>query len=1207
MTEKQISAEEFDQKFENGEDVSPYVDWEHPIVDPPMTKWLAGFALIFFAFLICLCASEFAFADTGDDAFDDASDSSLDGAPIINTSDEPSAGQTDTSDALLLTQDADIVGCADTAVTLAIPETDAADNSDLFVGAPLSAAPKASDAPDISDESTPSTLAYSGNYFARLNNNEINYTDATVVTQQFVSADGDGIFLLNGAQLSFYSLDTGKCTSVYNFGSCSDAYVANGLLYVLTGSTECQIYDLSAQKITGTLQIQGMRSATAVGADSQGRIYVAGTAYNDSSKLIYPVKLYSSSGNLLSEMESDALVYAFSGFESDTGRFFMESYYNWTYWGYSHPGRGATMGVVTDNVIESFAIRNQVVVGSVTYTLNCIDYMCQSDYYLHQRGSDLIGDRYFVTASTTFGRVQIVDAENLTIVADLGRAGFEYTASDDTMDVGSIGVRTVYNEAHNSIIFYANNHELTEYSMDTGEELNSYTTQYNVFNLLMQDDEVYIIEKENNAYYLEVVDWSDPDSISINAQNTTLKVGDTETLSVDVTGNSLSGSYVWTSSDDSIVTVTSAGRIAAWSEGTATVTATTKNGLLSASIEITVVSNGRAMPVAMQTVAGGALTNTVSDNNYTTWSSPMYSAMYQSSSGSLVRVEYTNGEVLVEEWSTDAALLSSRTLSCELPIYGGFYSGSDYNFLVFGQNNPDESDSCEVMRIVKYSKSWERLGACSVYGANTYIPFDAGSLRMTEAGSNLYIYTCHEMYDSDGSGTHHQANMTFVVNKSSMSVQQSYSDVMNISVGYVSHSFNQFVQADDTYLYRVDHGDAYPRAVSITRCSLNGSIENVSYTYALSILGSTGANATGVSVGGFELSTDNCIIAGNSVDQSSSSTYSASGQRNIFVSITDKAFSNTNVVWLTDYTSDDGITPRTPQLVKLDDEHFLVMWEEVNSNTKATTTRVATINSEGVVTQNYSTRLRLSDCQPILTSDGYVCWYATDGTDVTLYSIDPYQLITTCPASPFIDVSDPNEWYYDSVCYMANLGLINGYAPDYTIFGVGDDLTRADLVTIMWRYCEPEEFATYDENTAVNETDMPDVENHTYYTGAVNWATENGVITGYTLPDGSYLFGANDPVTFDMMVTIVARYALGGVNEAAEYPTDSLFDPKFTDAAAVEDWACGSMAWAIDNEVVNGGDNGNGTYTLAPLEDVARERAATVLARSIQSGLITAS
>ena len=52
----------------------------------------------------------------------------------------------------------------------------------------------------------------------------------------------------------------------------------------------------------------------------------------------------------------------------------------------------------------------------------------------------------------------------------------------------------------------------------------------------------------------------------------------------------------------------------------------------------------------------------------------------------------------------------------------------------------------------------------------------------------------------------------------------------------------------------VDHGDANPRAVAITKCDVDGKITDVRYNYAYSILGGIGDNATGVSVGGFALS-----------------------------------------------------------------------------------------------------------------------------------------------------------------------------------------------------------------------------------------------------------------------------------------------------------------------------------------------------------------
>ncbi len=197
----------------------------------------------------------------------------------------------------------------------------------------------------------------------------------------------------------------------------------------------------------------------------------------------------------------------------------------------------------------------------------------------------------------------------------------------------------------------------------------------------------------------------------------------------------------------------------------------------------------------------------------------------------------------------------------------------------------------------------------------------------------------------------------------------------------------------------------------------------------------------------------------------------------------------------------------------------------------------------------------------------------------------------------FTDVTDPNQYYYDAVYNMVALGAITGY--ENGSFGVGDSMSRAQLVTIMWRYCEPEEYATYDEKNSKNESGLSDVPDGQYYTGAVNWAVKNGVVTGYE--DGR--FGPDDSITFDQMTTVVARYTLG-FDAAADYNTSALENGSFTDKSAVEDYARGPMSWAIENGLITGNNNGDGTYTLDPVSDVARERATTVLWRAIEGGQI---
>lgn len=140
-----------------------------------------------------------------------------------------------------------------------------------------------------------------------------------------------------------------------------------------------------------------------------------------------------------------------------------------------------------------------------------------------------------------------------------------------------------------------------------------------------------------------------------------------------------------------------------------------------------------------------------------------------------------------------------------------------------------------------------------------------------------------------------------------------------------------------------------------------------------------------------ELSADNILIAGNSVDQNAEK-YRPSGQRNIFVSITDKALNSSKTVWLTDYPENSMVTVRTPQFVKLSDDRFLVMWEEQPSG-GTTVMKLATIDQNGTVGAQRTIKARLSDCEPILTSDGKVAWYVTqDRTSTTLYQIDPSNL-----------------------------------------------------------------------------------------------------------------------------------------------------------------------------------------------------------------------
>ena len=201
------------------------------------------------------------------------------------------------------------------------------------------------------------------------------------------------------------------------------------------------------------------------------------------------------------------------------------------------------------------------------------------------------------------------------------------------------------------------------------------------------------------------------------------------------------------------------------------------------------------------------------------------------------------------------------------------------------------------------------------------------------------------------------------------------------------------------------------------------------------------------------------------------------------------------------------------------------------------------------------------------------------------------------PAPVFSDV-DYSSWYGDAVSYVASKGLITGYSGT-TLFGVGDVLTRAQLATILWRNACPDEYASYDPETAVDTTGIDGSADGMYYTAAANWAVRNGVITGFDREDGSKDFAADDDVSFEQLVTILSR--LCATPEELSAAGSDL--SAFADGDLASSWSRGAFAWAAAKGLVQGYDEPTGKY-LRPGDPVARERVAVVLMRAFEMGVM---
>ena len=439
------------------------------------------------------------------------------------------------------------------------------------------------------------------------------------------------------------------------------------------------------------------------------------------------------------------------------------------------------------------------------------------------------------------------------------------------------------------------------------------------------------------------------------------------------------------------------------------------------------------------------MTTSYRDDN--PWTDQTGSYLTENADGSYTRVEYTGENIVVEEYDASYKLRWKKTIAKELPVWGGFYSGSEYNFFVFGQENLDENNSKPVVRIVRYSKNWHRIDSTELCGANTIRPFHAGTLRMTEKDDTLYIHTCHQMYTADD-GLNHQANLFIALSIPYMKIVTANYHVGG--VGYVSHTFNQFVITDDNYIVRLDHGDASPRAVTISR--FTGSGANSEKKDILQIRPTPAGihyNYTGVSVGGFEAS-DTCYIAvGNSVAMNGG--YDVFGVRNIFVSATDKSrfaeADSTKQTWITSYRPSDGITVSNPLFTKISGNRFLLMWAETDTKLNSVTKYMYLDGNGNPTSEIYENNYPLSDCQPIV-SDGKVIWYVTENSAPKFYSINLDGTTSYQKGDVNRDGTVSNSDLILVARHVVNLITLTG--EQFTLGDMNNDgaVTNTDIITV---------------------------------------------------------------------------------------------------------------------------------------------------------------
>ena len=197
---------------------------------------------------------------------------------------------------------------------------------------------------------------------------------------------------------------------------------------------------------------------------------------------------------------------------------------------------------------------------------------------------------------------------------------------------------------------------------------------------------------------------------------------------------------------------------------------------------------------------------------------------------------------------------------------------------------------------------------------------------------------------------------------------------------------------------------------------------------------------------------------------------------------------------------------------------------------------------------------------------------------IMVFSLMPFSAAAAKQIGPFTDVSD-TAWYADSVKYVYDNKLMNGTS-DKT-FEPQTTTTRAMVVTILHRQ------AGTPAPTVKNK--FKDVASGKWYTEAIVWAAEKGVVSGYSAEK----FGPSDAITREQMATILCRYAkMLGVDTSAKA---NLKD--FKDAGTVSSWAKDAIQWAVASGLMQGMSKD----TLGPKGNTTRAQVATLLMRFIEN------
>ncbi len=214
----------------------------------------------------------------------------------------------------------------------------------------------------------------------------------------------------------------------------------------------------------------------------------------------------------------------------------------------------------------------------------------------------------------------------------------------------------------------------------------------------------------------------------------------------------------------------------------------------------------------------------------------------------------------------------------------------------------------------------------------------------------------------------------------------------------------------------------------------------------------------------------------------------------------------------------------------------------------------------------------------MITNRYFVVCTAEDGV-----TTQEYELVITKNAQvkDYLDVADPNAWYYEGVYAAGEKGLLIG---DGTTFRPTDKITRQEMAMVMVRLIGINP-ANYSKET-LPYADAAGISD--WAVDAVKTCSALGIFTGSN-DNGTLKFNPNEAIARQDVMVLFAR-ALE-LNGAANLN-------RFADANLVADYAKAGVQAVVSSGLIKGSQEGN-LLKLNPLSAIDRAEMATICSRVI--------